>query len=89
MPLAGIVAWQGPGTEGATNGAYVKDGFIGLVSHTITVPQRRPYLSSSQAPDHNTTHDLTGTMALGRPWNNFSTTIYIDTFMGSVVNASG
>jgi len=41
------------------------------------------------APDHNTTHDLTGTMALGRPWNNQSVTIYIETYMGAVVNASG
>jgi pectin methylesterase-like acyl-CoA thioesterase len=28
-------------------------------------------------------------MALGRPWNNQSVTIYIQTYMGSVVNASG
>ncbi|KAJ7065288.1 pectin lyase fold/virulence factor [Mycena amicta] len=50
------------------------------------------YFSKSsivRAPDANPALDLTGKQTLGRPWNNASVVVYMDSFMDSTINPAG
>lgn len=50
------------------------------------------YISNSQiirSPDANSTLDFTSGVYLGRPWNDLATTVFLDTYMGDLVNSTG
>ncbi|CAK5269838.1 unnamed protein product [Mycena citricolor] len=87
----GIVAWKGNNqtfAPGNRYGAYIASSTImrariGQPS-SLTRSDR-----SEQSPDANATTVTNGKCALGRPWNDHATTVYLSTFMDESINPIG
>nr|XP_019011322.1 uncharacterized protein I206_03420 [Kwoniella pini CBS 10737]OCF50103.1 hypothetical protein I206_03420 [Kwoniella pini CBS 10737] len=69
----GLVAWKG------SEEFYGPDTFGAYFNNSRVV----------KAADANTTLNLTGTRALGRPWNNQSRVVFMNTYMSDIVLPQG
>nr|XP_018261327.1 uncharacterized protein I303_05764 [Kwoniella dejecticola CBS 10117]OBR83485.1 hypothetical protein I303_05764 [Kwoniella dejecticola CBS 10117] len=69
----GLVAWKG------SEEFYGPDTFGAYFNNSRVV----------KAADANATLDLTGTRALGRPWNNQSRVVFMNTYMSDIVLPQG
>ncbi|KAJ7230684.1 pectin lyase fold/virulence factor [Mycena pura] len=72
-----------------TRGAGCVTAWKGTPNYTNTYGAYFSQSSVVRAPDANPTLDLTGMQTLGRPWNNLSVVVYMDSFMDSTVNPFG
>ncbi|KZT58055.1 carbohydrate esterase family 8 protein [Calocera cornea HHB12733] len=76
-----LVAWKGTNQSDPTGTTPVAPGnhYGAYISNSAVI----------RSPDANTTLDLTGKCYLGRPWNDYATTVFRNTYMDSTVNATG
>jgi pectin methylesterase-like acyl-CoA thioesterase len=76
----GIVAWKGTNTSAADGTPYAPGNRYGA------------YIADSRivrSPDANATLDITGKCWLGRPWNDWATTVYLRTYMDDTIQPAG
>ncbi|KAK7031523.1 pectin lyase-like protein [Favolaschia claudopus] len=64
-------------------------GWKGTPNYTNTYGAYFSRSSIVRSPDANPSLDLTGLQTLGRPWNNASVVVYMDSYMDASVNPAG
>ncbi|KAJ7708822.1 pectin lyase-like protein [Mycena rosella] len=72
-----------------TRGAGCTTAWKGTPNYTNTYGAYFSQSSIVRAPDANPALNLTGMQTLGRPWNNASVVVYIDSYMDSTINPAG
>ncbi|KAJ7497942.1 pectin lyase-like protein [Mycena galericulata] len=72
-----------------TRGAGCTTAWKGTPNYTNTYGAYFSQSSIVRSPDANLSLDLTGRQTLGRPWNNASVVVYMDSFMDSTINPAG
>ncbi|KAJ7282486.1 pectin lyase-like protein [Mycena rebaudengoi] len=72
-----------------TRGAGFVTAWKGTPNYTNTYGAYFSECSIVRSPDANPALDLTGKQTLGRPWNNASLVVYMDSYMDSTINPAG
>ncbi|KAJ6607585.1 pectin lyase-like protein [Mycena sp. CBHHK59/15] len=72
-----------------TRGAGCTTAWKGTPNYTNTYGAYFSKSSIVRSPDANPTLNLTGKQTLGRPWNNASVVVYMDSYMDSTINPAG
>ncbi|KAJ7623662.1 pectin lyase fold/virulence factor [Roridomyces roridus] len=76
-------------SEIGTRGAGCTTAWKGTPNYTNTYGAYFSRSSIIRSPDADPSLDLTGQQTLGRPWNNESVVVYMDSFMDSTINPAG